>query len=1135
MSSDFPCAPEVTSLDEARQAMAELLARQQALERENAVLLAGRRQAEQDFATATHLLHLTGELAKVGGWQVDLASMKLIWTRETFRISEIDSLVEPDLGNGINLFAPPARPVIAAAVQAAIDHGTPYDLELPIITAKGRHRWVRTQGQAIQEGGKTIRLIGTFQDITASRQAREELREFAAHHLSVFDSLSEHIAVLDASGVIVSVNQAWRRYAEANGDPTSAHTAVGTNYLEVCRRSEERGVTAEAQRASAGIQAVLNGDQPVFTMEYQCTSPDAPRWFTMQVSPVVGAKRGVVVSHADITARKQAELSARMAMREIENRQFAMDQHAILAVTDLQGRITQVNDLFCVISGYKREELLGQDHRLINSGTHPSSFFKNLWATLISGAVWHGEVCNRAKDGSLYWVSTTAVPLRDTEGKIQRYMAIRTDITQRKQAEARMVEAKERAERLNIELKGRIAQANDLALKAERASEVKSAFVANMSHEIRTPMNGIMGMIEVLLNTPLNVEQADYARTAYRSAESLLAIINDILDFSKLEAQRLVLEQVAFDLHELIFQVAELFRSQLSGRPLEMLVAIATDVPRFAVGDPGRIRQILSNLVGNAVKFTEVGHIRIAVSWSQQAFVIAVSDTGIGIPTEHVDRLFTPFTQVDASYSRKYGGTGLGLAISRRFAVLMNGTLDLTSVAGQGSTFTLILPLAVADGEVSSALVRPANAPLAGVRIMVIDDNELSSQLVCEMLAEVGARAETCASGRQALDTMSAANHDPFAAAVVDLRLRGMSGLEIAKAVRAHPTLGSLPLVMLTGSGQPEEAERMAQGGFNAYLVKPVRARVFHAVLAATITRCRTGVPGLVTQYDVRDDVSGARKVLATSIDADVLLVEDHEVNQKIATVALGKLGARVSLAENGRTAVAMATKHRYDVILMDCQMPEMDGYEATQAIRIHEQRTSARRMPIIAMTANVMPGSRERCLAAGMDDYLAKPFKLEQIEAKLRRWLAGNNQVEPVLAPRRAAAPMVIAHGELPLIDAANLREIERSDPGMALTILQVFQRKLAQDVAEITHQLQARDLRALSRTAHKIKGSSGAIGALVLQAVANDLELAALGTEVEPCRALVISLEHASQAFLAAVRPESLPAIFTPDYPTE
>jgi len=840
-----------------------------------------------------------------------------------------------------------------------------------------------------------------------------------------------------------------------------------------------------------------------------------------QVSHFIGVTR-------DITARKQAEVNARAAWREVERQKFALDQHANVVTTDAAGMITYVNDRCCSNSGYSRDELIGKTPRVVNSGVHPKEFFVEMWNTITSGNVWHGEICNRAKDGTLYWMASTIVPMRDAEGNIDFYTAIRTDITAVKYAEAHVAQAKNDVEHLNTELQTRIAQANELTLKAERANEVKISFVANMSHEIRTPMNGIMGMLEVLLGTALSAEQEDYVRTAYRSTEALMTIISGILDFSKLEANRLTLECIPFDVHELTFQVAELFRTQLTGRPVEMLVGVAADVPRMAIGDPGRIRQILSNLVSNAVKFTHTGHVRIAVTWSKHAFAIAVHDTGIGIPAQHLDRLFTPFTQVDASYSRKYGGTGLGLVISRRFAGLMAGTLTVTSVKNRGSTFTLTVPLDLAEADprvLASVNPTATQIDLAGLRILVVDENEESSQIVCALLAAVGVRAESCAEGECALERLIAANgSDPFAAAVIDLRLRGMSGTEIAQTIRREATLASLPLLMVTGSGLPDEAAKMEQASFNGYLVKPVRSQVFHAVLATTIARCRAGKPGIVTRYDLEKSSTGNKRAIAP-IDAEVLLVEDNEVNVKVAIVALRKLGARVAIADNGRVAVAMVLKHRYDLVLMDCQMPDMDGYEATQAIRVHERRTGTPRLPIIAMTANVMPGSRERCLAAGMDDYLGKPFKIQHLEEKIRQWLAPTRFTAAAPRPSKAEEVMVpITRDELPLIDFAVLREIERGDPGMAPAIVKVFLAKLTQDVATITSSLRPLDFGVLNRTAHKIKGSSGSIGALALQAAASDLEAAALAADIERCPHLVIVLEQASHALSITISSASL-----------
>jgi signal transduction histidine kinase/CheY-like chemotaxis protein len=848
-------APDVRDLTEARQIIAELVARQREMERNGAELMAERMRAQQSYATATHLLELTGELAKVGGWQVDLSTMKLIWTRETFRISEIDSMIEPDLENGINLFAPSARPIIAAAVQAAMEQGQSYDLELPIITAKGRHRWVRTQGYAIMEGGKATRLIGTFQDITHDREAL-----------------------------------------------------------------------------------------------------------------------------------------------------------------------------------------------------------------------------------------------------------------------VRLMEAKAQAEDLNAQLNRRIAQANDLALKAERASEIKSAFLANMSHEIRTPMNGIMGMLEVLLGTQLSPEQQDYIRMAYQSAEALMTIVNDVLDFSKLEANRVVLENIPFDVRQKVYHVAELFRPQLAGKSLEMLVDVASEVPALFMGDPVRVLQILINVVSNAVKFTRAGHVRIDVSWSAAGLALTVSDTGIGIPPEQLDRLFVPFSQVDASHTRKYGGTGLGLVISRRFATLMKGTLTVSSTPGKGSAFTAVLPLEPASPTVTASGLHPVNRSsswMHGLRVLVMDDHEASAQLTCEMLTELGIRGETCDDGQKALQRLSQAGDDPFAAVIFDLRMQGLTGIEVAKEIRRHEKLRTLPMLMVTGSGHPDEPAEMAKAGLNGYLVKPVRYEVLTSVLATIITRCRAGDMSLVTRFDVLAVNPTSATNLGT-IDAHVLLVEDHEVNLKIATITLGKLGARVSLAEHGQAAVEMVQQHRYDVILMDCQMPVMDGFEATQAIRLRERQQGIPRVPIIAMTANVMPGSRERCLAAGMDDFIAKPFKAREIADKIRYWVHGEG------------IPLTVTVGihdggddsaQSPsMIDLTILQDIERADPGMAVSILRIFQAKLRQDVETVRLHFAASEFPQLNRVVHKIKGSSGSIGALALQAVARSLETAALSADPQLCGPLVDTLERESLTFLAA-----------------
>ncbi len=642
---------------------------------------------------------------------------------------------------------------------------------------------------------------------------------------------------------------------------------------------------------------------------------------------------------------REEKLRAEQLLREHEALSRTIGHQFIVSEADPQGRITHVNDKLVEISGYSREELVGQNHRVHNSGLHPREFWAEMWRTVSQGQTWRREVRNRRKDGTYYWVDALVTPFVDAQGRVTKYVSVRADITARKQAEA--------------ELARQSAIATELAARADEANRAKSAFLANMSHEIRTPMNGVLGMTELLLSMGLDREQEDAARTVYRSAEALLVVLNDILDFSKVEAGRLEFEHLRFDVQQLIYDTMELFRGRV-GSQVELLVHLAPDAPRVVWGDPSRLRQILSNLVGNAVKFTSAGHVLVDLERRGAALVIRVSDTGPGIAPERQGALFEPFTQADASTSRRYGGTGLGLAISRRLAEGMRGTLGLESAPGEGSRFELVLPL-----EEERELEPPAQ-PLLGRRVLVVKRQPLARRILREQLMAQGARVESVSDLDAAREAFAAARFDALVCAEGDAD--SVLGLDLPK--------GTVRLLLSTTPARRRE-------GFSA-LLKPCPAAALGRALADRIAEQQGhGAPPAL--HAVPNPPVSPPRVEGRRFR--VLLAEDNAINQRIARVMLERAGCEVTLVEDGAAAVEAFQRDTWDLVFMDCQMPELDGYEATARIRALEAAQGLHRTPVVAMTANVMPEDRRRCLAAGMDDHVAKPAKAVDLERALLKW----------------------------------------------------------------------------------------------------------------------------------------------------
>jgi signal transduction histidine kinase/DNA-binding response OmpR family regulator len=612
--------------------------------------------------------------------------------------------------------------------------------------------------------------------------------------------------------------------------------------------------------------------------------------------------------------------------------------------------------------------------------------------------------------------------------------------------------------------------------QAEAATTAKSEFLANMSHEIRTPMNGIVGMASLLKDTHLSAAQQHYTDTIIRSADNLLEIINDILDFSKIEAGKVDLEIIPFDIQMLVEDVCEIMSFRAAEKNLEILCRYPPDMPRNVRGDAGRVRQVLINMLGNAIKFTQTGHIAVSAqsvnapdhrSW----FTISVHDTGIGIPADKLEHVFEKFNQGDASTTRRFGGTGLGLAICKRLVEMMGGHMGVESTQGVGSHFYFSIPLE-RDTTTAVAIVSPIS--LHGRQILVIDDNPVSADITCSILIRAGAKCFTALSGMRALAHLQGgARYD---AAVIDQLMPDMDGLMLARTLKQNPAYAALPLILFSSIPQKGDDLEIRRAGFSALLTKPVSPRDFPEAVSSviiapeifitrhTLNERRTGMAARKTQDDV---FTGTR----------VLLVEDSPTNQEVAQAALEKYGCIVTLADDGQQAVGCIKEREYDIVFMDCQMPVMDGFEATSLIRQFEAINNRARVPVIAFTAYAMKGDAEKCIGAGMDDYLAKPVQRAALGAMLQKWAM---KITGLPAPDNAL--------QLDRHALDEVRELMGDGFDGFITRALGNWKKYADTAGQA---LQARDLPGLLEPIHTFKSSSAMLGANTLSAIAREIEI--------------------------------------------
>ncbi len=776
-----------------------------------------------------------------------------------------------------------------------------------------------------------------------------------------------------------------------------------------------------------------------------------------------------VISFArDISSRKKMEEKLKLHTTVFDNTAEG------IIIADESGLIQSVNKAFEKITGYSASEVIGQNPSILKSGKHDQAFYQGMWAGLLKEGLWRGEIWNKRKDGGLYAQDTSISAVRDEAGNIIQFVSVVSDISERKQAEEMLRVAKE---------------------GAELANQAKSEFLASMSHEIRTPMNAIIGMADLLKQTNLTREQEEYVGIFQNAGDNLLRLIDDILDLSKIEAGHLELENMEFDLQDLIDRVCEIMAIRAHSKKLELNCHVWDEVPVNLIGDPNRLRQILVNLMGNAVKFTEGGEVFIEVGLHEKransaTLLFSVMDTGIGIDKSKQETIFEDFTQADSSTTRKYGGTGLGLTISKKLAEKMGGRMWVESSLGKGSTFNFTAQFNIgAEKEKTGEHVAANASALFGLKVLIVDDNATNRLILREALGSWGTVVFEASGGKGALSLLGSPKTAaaPFDLILLDCRMPEMDGFEVARRVRANPALAGVSIMMLTSDNRDGHIAQSKEVGISHYLVKPVkRSALYNKIIKVLVEKGTIKNDALSAPMPRKSEDAPVKGKSAVSLK--ILLVEDDPINQKVAVKMLEGFGHEVTIANNGKEAVDMYSGKAFGLILMDVNMPEMDGFQATAAIREMEKKTGAH-IPIIGLTALAFKKDKDKCLSVGMDSYISKPVKGRDLRDAIDNIAGGGQPIRRELDAGRPSGTETDFEGfrKMALDQLSGDEELLKYVAASFLTGVDTYMDAVREGVRR-------NDMEMLSAAAHKLKGALSNFGPNSAYTVSARLEIEAL-----------------------------------------